>query len=617
MIKKRQKEKNNGRNNKKRKRKIISIILVLILITSIGVAMYVNITVTWIVPSVLPSVTLDDPADGSTVTVLPIQFNWTSTDVDGDPLTNVWYCDISPLFISPFKQIVNVEHNQTYNATLDDGHWYWKVEVSDNDGINISEVWEIYVGENATNSYPYLTNASVHPTNGDTSDTYVYNITFYDADNDTASFVRVYIDGVQYAMNEVDPADTNTSNGKNYTYSTSLSVGTHNYTFTCMDNDAVNITDLYIGPTVSSTTPVQSNEKPSDGAVNIFLQPVCSIQVNDLDGDNMDVNFFSNFSGVWTNYQTNASVGNGTYQWHFVGANTNNIKYWWSVNLTDGLTWNNQTYNFTTITLGAPQQSNEYPNDGAIGISRFQTNVSVYISDINGDLMDWTIEVDNSDSNSGNNNPNGTINCSLSTPLSYSTTYTWWVNITDGIHWFNQTYTFTTQEIVPIFSNPLPSNSSDNICPCCDSMSLNIINRKGNNMNITFYRNDTQFKSFYIVNKIWNIPNGTYSFCIDGHINDSIYYPVRFNETYHWYVNMSDVITGEYNVSDVFVFHTEENISNCSCGGDFVDTIRDDAWLIGVIIAFTSLPLAIALKSKKKKKKKQTEMYPMQFRRNY
>jgi len=57
--------------------------------------------------------------------------------------------------------------------------------------------------------------------------------------------------------------------------------------------------------------------------------------------------------------------------------------------------------------------------------------------------MDWTIEVNNSDNNSGSSG-NGTINCTLTTPLTNGVTYTWWVNVTDGTNWQNATYTFNT-----------------------------------------------------------------------------------------------------------------------------------------------------------------------------
>lgn len=127
-------------------------------------------------------------------------------------------------------------------------------------------------------------------------------------------------------------------------------------------------------------------------------------------------------------------------------------------------------------------------------------------------------------------------------------------------------------------------------------MCVGVNNTNGNNMNITFYRNDTQNETFYVVNRLKNVTNGTYCFCIDGHVDD-IYYPVRFNETYHWYVNITDVVTGEYNVSDMYYFRTATSEEDCPCNETFVDTdtdtISDETWLIGLIIIFMMLPLSI------------------------
>jgi len=48
------------------------------------------------------------------------------------------------------------------------------------------------------------------------------------------------------------------------------------------------------------------------------------------------------------------------------------------------------------------------------------------------------------DSDSGSRT-DGPISCSLSTPLTFSDTITWWVNVTDGHNPVNETYTFTTR----------------------------------------------------------------------------------------------------------------------------------------------------------------------------
>jgi len=162
--------------------------------------------------------------------------------------------------------------------------------------------------------------------------------------------------------------------------------------------------------------------------------------------------------------------------------------------------------------------------------------------------------------------------------------------------WFNP-------EDCPLFYIYPPWNDT-NICPCADVMCLGITNGEGHNMNITFFRNDTMNETFYAINRYVNVTNGTYCFCLDGHIDD-IYYPMKYNESYHWYVNVTDVVSGDYNISTVYNFTTAENISDCPCGIDEIialiedtDTIRDDAWLVGIIIVFFTMAIVIAKKER-------------------
>ncbi|MEF8879043.1 MAG: PQQ-binding-like beta-propeller repeat protein [Candidatus Thermoplasmatota archaeon] len=95
-----------------------------------------------------------------------------------------------------------------------------------------------------------------------------------------------------------------------------------------------------------------------------------------------------------------------------------------------------------------PILRNPDPADEETGVLLSKDNVSVDIEDGDGEQMEWYIDVNNSDSNSANCR-NSTISCSLTLPLSPSTTYTWWVNVTDGTSWTNETYSFTTGNIAP------------------------------------------------------------------------------------------------------------------------------------------------------------------------
>jgi len=69
------------------------------------------------------------------------------------------------------------------------------------------------------------------------------------------------------------------------------------------------------------------------------------------------------------------------------------------------------------------------------------------IEDVQGDLFNWTIECSNLQSNSSNNDINGTKKLTINN-LDYSNTYTVWVNATDNgsKEWTREWFTFDTRE---------------------------------------------------------------------------------------------------------------------------------------------------------------------------
>jgi hypothetical protein len=74
--------------------------------------------------------------------------------------------------------------------------------------------------------------------------------------------------------------------------------------------------------------------------------------VTDLNNDSLDVSFhWKNHTGKWVSLQTYTGVGNGSYA--FIPSTTNewiwgNTTYFWSVNVTDGVSWTNETFHYTT-----------------------------------------------------------------------------------------------------------------------------------------------------------------------------------------------------------------------------------------------------------------------------
>lgn len=116
-------------------------------------------------------------------------------------------------------------------------------------------------------------------------------------------------------------------------------------------NDPANFTTFGQQKT-RNVAPIQSNPSPSNGATGQDFNPTTlSIIVGDANLDKMNVTFRTNASGSWATIGTNSSVYNGTYSQVPSNMNSPETTYWWSVNVTDGVLWSNQTYSFTTASV--------------------------------------------------------------------------------------------------------------------------------------------------------------------------------------------------------------------------------------------------------------------------
>lgn len=115
----------------------------------------------------------------------------------------------------------------------------------------------------------------------------------------------------------------------------------------------------------------------------------------------------------------------------------------------------------------APVLSNENPEDATINVDKMHSQVSVQINDPDGDEMTWTIQGEYI-TNTGDVGGNGTIYADLITPLPYDTIITWYVNVTDGYVWTNETFTFATRD------EYLPLNPENFKADMWDRTSINL-----------------------------------------------------------------------------------------------------------------------------------------------
>ncbi len=68
------------------------------------------------------------------------------------------------------------------------------------------------------NSPPQLTGGTVTPRKSYPNIDYLYTVTYTDSDNDAPTYIKVFIDDEEYVMEEVDPTDSNFTDGKDYSF---------------------------------------------------------------------------------------------------------------------------------------------------------------------------------------------------------------------------------------------------------------------------------------------------------------------------------------------------------------------------------------------------------------
>jgi hypothetical protein len=118
-------------------------------------------------------------------------------------------------------------------------------------------------------------------------------------------------------------------------------------------------------------------------------------------------------------------------------------QYTWYIQVTDGKDTVEKTMTFTTEPV-APVISNPSPADGERHVPTDLQQLQFTLKDFQGDTMDYTVETSPFiGSGSGIGAHNGTYAIAINS-LENSTTYRWYINATDGVHWTRKTFRFQT-----------------------------------------------------------------------------------------------------------------------------------------------------------------------------
>ncbi len=186
--------------------------------------------------------------------------------------------------------------------------------------------------------------------------------------------------------------------------------------------------------------PLVMQVSPEDGAVEVPVSlSELRFTLKDYDFDKMTYNVVTSpdiGSG------SDANVGNGEYS-----IPVNNLDsgttYTWTVTVSDGTDTVEEVFSFTTEAV-APVVLNPFPAHGAKDVPMDITQLQFTLMDPQGDAMEYTVETS---PDVGSEHKTGVYDGTFTVPVSgltYGETYHWFVNVTDGMHWTREFFSFET-----------------------------------------------------------------------------------------------------------------------------------------------------------------------------
>ena len=330
------------------------------------------------------------------------------------------------------------------------------------------------------------------------------------------------------------------------------------FTANVVDNDGkVSIYCSYT-ESVANDCPWGSYPSPANNSVSQSIESNFNITITDNESNtwgNISISRLANTSN-WSNQGNGSqSLDLPTLAW--------NSQYTVWVNYSDSGEECIMTdeYFFTTEDHPAnysntcPTSSNPVPANGTTNVDIDIGQFTVLINDTNGNNTWGNLTCSNGNTSSWSNQANGTRTLEINTTLSYSTSYTVWVNFSDdyGCN-VNDFFTFTTEatpysNTCPTSNNPSPTNNSVSQSRTIGQWNVTTEDANGNNTygNISISRlsNTTSWS---------NQANGSRTLELN--------VTLAYNSKYTVWVNFSD--TYGCSVYDVYYFTTEDHGGNYS-----------------------------------------------------
>ncbi len=188
----------------------------------------------------------------------------------------------------------------------------------------------------------------------------------------------------------------------------------------------------------------------------------------------------------------------------------------------------------------APVISDENPSNGAMNIPISLNELSFRISDFERNRMDYVVSTSpDIGSGSGVNKRDGVYKVPVS-GLEGNTKYTWHVVVGDGRDIVEKTFSFTTEMIAPVVSDPLPKDGDSWVPVDISQLSFRLKDFQGDLMDYTVETSPDIGSGGGS-----DVGNGVYSVDVSG---------LDGTTEYSWFVNVTD---GTYWTREVFSFKTQ------------------------------------------------------------
>ena len=533
------------------------------------------------------------PNDGETGLSTSVDLAVSVSDPDGDPIDVSFYDASDDSFIGEVNGVSNgTTSTVTWDGLSVETIYQWYAVANDTQSETQSSVWTFTTA--SPSNVPPDKPINPYPLNGSDGVSLTTYLMIYvsdpDGDDLDVTFYNASDDNLLGFENEVSSGST-----VSIIWSELSKNKTYEWYVIADDGEAETRSSIqHFSTDDSNNDPPTAPSKPSpkDNKTGVSTNPTLSVEVFDPDTDVLHVTFYDALddSVIGTNpYVDNFDRASVTWS----NLSLNKEYHWYAVvddfeNKTRSPTWSFNTGDTPNTPPDPP--SNPSPSNWASDIDT-ETNLSVEVTDPDGDMMNITFYDASDDSLIGSDNSlssGDTASVSWSS-LSEGTTYEWYTVVSDGISEVqSSTWEFTTGETQnqapDMPRDPSPNNGNIEVTTE-PVLSVLISDPDEDMLNVTFY--DASDDS--VIGSVEDVMSGDTASITWSGLNEGT--------SYRWYVVISD--GQEERTSSTYSFATEEKTSDSA---DDKGGSGNTMLYLGIGIIAVVAPLAVMLIFKEKKK---------------